>query len=170
MKAAIGLITIVCLSFGLAPGAKADAREDEAKTLRDEIVLTAPSCAKRVDGCLGEDACKAALEAIADYQLSLNDPSTQKDAVAGWRRFVVAKTSNASCMRGLLKKDLYCRAVNLVKKFDPHLNCPSSGGTNGSCWVNRDDAEWKAEPIDVPGDKLVGGDRLDWTQGCKIAE
>jgi hypothetical protein len=74
-------------------------------------------------------------------------------------------------MRGLLKKDLYCRAVNLVKKFDPHMNCPSSGRSNGSCWVNGEATEFKAEPIDTLADRLVGNDdRLDWTQGCKFAE
>lgn len=169
MRIVTGAMTVVCLSFNFAAGVHADAREDEAKALRDEIVLTAPSCGKRVDGC-SEDGCKSAVEAIADYQLGLSDPVTQKDAVAGWRRFVVARNSNAGCMRALLKKDLYCRSVTLVKKFDPHVNCPASGGTNGSCWVNRDDAEWKEEPIDTPSDKLVGGDRLDWTQGCMFAE
>jgi hypothetical protein len=167
---ALGLAAIVCLLFGSATGASADTREDEAKALRDEIVLSAVSCVKRIEGCFSKDLCQQALAAIADYQLGLNDPSTQRDAVGGWRRFVVANVSDAGCMRGLLKKDLYCRAVNLVKKFDPHMNCPSAGGTNGSCWVNGDDGEWKAEPIDVPADKLVGGDRLDWTQGCKFTE
>ena len=171
MRTLVGVATIFCLSLGSIAGARADAREDEAKALRDEIVLSAPSCVKRVDGCLGEDACKGALAAIADYQFGLNDPSAQKDAVGGWRRFIIAKASNADCMRGLLKKELYCRAVNLVKKFDPHLNCPSSGRSNGSCWVNGEDAAFNPVPIDTPGDKWVGNDdRLDWTQGCKFAE
>ena len=74
-------------------------------------------------------------------------------------------------MRELLNKDLYCRTVNLVKKFDPHLNCPSSGGTNGTCWVNASNGEWKQEPIDTPSDWFTGKHlRIDWTQGCKFTE
>lgn len=171
MTRIVGAAALWCLLLCWSAAANADAREDEAKALRDEIVLSAPTCARGVAGCLGEDACKQAVEAIADYQFGLNDPSTHKDAVGGWRRFVVAKASNADCMRGLLKKDLYCRAVNLVKKFDPHLNCPSSGRPTGTCWVNNEDDSFNPVPIDAPGDKWVGNDdRLDWTQGCKFVD
>lgn len=160
---------VIVLSFGLPASASAGTREEEAAALRDEIVLAAPSCTKSLSDCAGQEGCRSALEALTDYELGLSDPSTQKDAVAAWRRFVVAKNSNAACMRALLNKDLYCRTVNLVKKFDPHQNCPSSGGTHGSCWVNQNDAEWKGEEIDSLRDRLIDSDRLDWTQGCKIA-
>lgn len=164
MRRTVGLLAIMCLSLGLIARTTAEPREDEATALRGEIVLSALTCKKRVENCGNEDFCKGVLEAVNDFQLGLSDPATQKDAVGKWRRFVVSNLSNARCMRRLLRKDMYCRAVNLVKAFDPHLNCPATGGTNGTCWVNRDDGEWKAEPIDIPADEQ------DWTQGCKLAD
>jgi hypothetical protein len=173
MRTPIGL-AVICVAFFGSVEAKADTRRDEAKALRDEIALSGVSCKVRpYASCFNDIACNTTLDALTDYQLGLNDPATQGDAVGQWRRFVGAKLSNAECMRGLLRKDLYCRAVNLVKKFDPHLHCPASGKSNGSCWVNEEDDVFR--PVPVPPDalveKLAGKERpYDWTQGCKFVD
>lgn len=59
----------------------------------------------------------------------------------------------------MLGKEMYCKTVNLVAKFDPHRNCPEPGRENATCWVNRSfDREWYSMP----------NEEDEWTQRCPI--
>lgn len=162
MRMAVGFVASQCLLFGMAGSAHADAREDQAKEVRDEIALRKIECHSVYFGantCGKGNVCEETLEAIRDYQVDLNEPDRQKSAVQKWWRFVSGEQVNASCMRVLLSTDTYCKAVNLVKAFDPHTNCPASGGTTGTCWINQDVSEWRSDRDD-----------RDWIQGCQFAE
>jgi hypothetical protein len=164
MKMTVVLVATVCLSFEVVVAAHAGPREDLANEVRDEIVTRRMSCVTEYgqrDPCGHRNSCNEAMAAIGDFQVDLADPSTQKRAVYKWWRFVSGTRMDAGCMRALLSTSTYCKAVNLVNKFDPHTNCPSGGGTNASCWVNRD---WEINPL------LLKGEEIDWLQSCELSD
>src|SRR5262245_11522335 len=97
MKVTAALITATCLTVvGVAP-AFADAREDAAKELREEMaVRTYPNCwapSYTARGPCGDTgACQAAKDAINSLQTDLGDPATQKDGAYRWFRYVNSRT------------------------------------------------------------------------------
>lgn len=175
MKLAVILASSLCLLLNGAAIAHADplevqakvdqAKEDLAKEVKDEIAVRHMTCLRDygVAGACGEDdnTCNATLAAVSDFQVDLSDPSTQKRAVYRWWRFVSAAGWNASCMKKVLSGGTYCKAAKLVKAFDPQTRCPSGGGTNATCWINRN---WELSPL------LLKGEHGDWIEDCQLWE
>ncbi|MCE9523614.1 MAG: hypothetical protein K8S25_14435 [Alphaproteobacteria bacterium] len=148
MRTSHALVTTACAVLMSFATALADPREDKANELRDEILRRPLSCDAEnysrfsSDYCFSREVCKETVAEISEYQDRLSYPESQRKAVGDWRRYVMAYPANKNCMKAVLGPSNYCKAVNLVKAFDPHLNCPSGGGTNGSCWVNQEQEEW----------------------------
>ena len=143
------------------------AKEDLAKEVKDEIAVRHMTCLRdygeEVAGACGDndDTVNATLAAVSDFQVDLSNSSTQKRAVYRWWRFVSAVGWNASCMSKVLSAGTYCKAAKLVKAFDPQTRCPSSGGTNATCWINRD---WEYDRL------LLKGEHGDSIQDCQLWE
>lgn len=145
-------------------GAHADPRDDLATELRDEISTRRVTCDTEYgvrDVCRHRNGCNETLQAISDFRIDLAIPDAHKQAVYRWWRYVTGSQFKSNCMRALLSQTTYCKAVNLVNKYDPHANCPSEGGTNATCWVNRD---WERDPLLLPHEEG------DWFQSCELSK
>jgi hypothetical protein len=184
MKRTAALLTTLCLALAMA-AADADpppadqakteqtkpdepkasqTKEDQANEVRDEIAVRHMTCIRGYgsNGACGADdnGCNETLTQLRDFQVDLADPTAHKRAVYRWWRYV-SGAFNAGCMRALMSTNTYCKAVRLVKAFDPHTNCPSGGGTNATCWVN---ADYETGPL------LQQADKTDWMQSCPLTE
>lgn len=165
MKLALALAVVAGLAAASAGLARADAREDQAKEVRDEIAT------QRMDSCSvgygvrapcgSKDVCAKVKEVITSFQTDMDSPETQKGAVYRMFRFLSRDTSEAACVRELVSTNTYCKIVALVQAFDPHQNCPSEGGTNATCWFNR---AWETSPL------LLKGEEIDWYQSCRTSK
>jgi len=153
------------LSSATAAEPAADPRDELAQDTKAEILSRRFECFEpsymRRQPCGTNTLCWATMDAITDFQLALGDPETQKSGVYKWWRFVSNDVSRASCMREMLSGGTYCKAVNLVNKFDPHTKCPSDGGTNATCWVNP---EKEQSPL------LFGNEEGDWLKNCELTK
>lgn len=160
---AAGLFMSVPSAITAEPAA--DPRDELAQEIKSEIVTQRYECFEPSymsrQPCGTNTVCHPTVDAITDFQLGLGDPETQKSAVYKWWRFVSGSLAKSSCMQELLSGGTYCKAVNLVNKFDPHTKCPTEGGTSATCWVNR---EWERSPL------LLGAEEGDWLQKCELTE
>lgn len=161
---AIGLL----LPLAFAAGARADAREDLVNEVHEEVSKRNFRCSvveyftSNVCGGIGEnerDMCNQTMEAITDFKSELLSASTRKRAVYRWWQFVSGDQERSDCMRKLIGKETYCKAVNVAAAYDPHRNCPDAGRSNSTCWLNRDfERGWYLFPTEED----------DWTQRCKV--
>ena len=157
--AAAALVTLACTA-----GAMADAREDFAKEVLDEISTQHLKCTYNHNaGCGGSgegDICVETMGIITDLKSDLASAEMHKKGVYRYWKYVTGY-ARASCMRALLGKATYCKTVNLVARFDPHRNCPEPGRTNSTCWLNR---SWEREVYLGPNEEN------EWTLRCPVDE
>ncbi len=157
----------VLSAFAVIGGAYADAREDLAKEVHEEVSKRHITCVITeyfgTNACssfrkLKEGLCDETTEALADFKSELLNADTQKRAVYRWWKFVSGAQEQADCMSKLISSETYCKAVNLVAKFDPRRNCPSDGTLNSTCWLNPNKRDWT----------LLPSEQSDWTQRCPV--
>lgn len=169
MKRIIACMVAASMPLALAAGALADAREDLAKEVHEELLKSNMKCVTGSiyvkDACGGgpgsRQFCEEANERITDLKADLLNADTQKRAIYYWWKFVSSTSEpwRAYCMRRLLGNQTYCKTVNLAAKFDPHRNCPEPGRTNSTCWLNRNFGS---------DFHLLPDKETDWTQECKV--
>lgn len=157
----------VLLAFACAAFARADARDDLAKEVHEEISERRITCvAEADDPCerfheFRDGLCEQTTDALADYKAELSNADTRKRAVYRWWKWVSGPREQAECMNALIGKDAYCKAVNLAVQMDPHRNCPDAGETNSTCWLNRNfERSWHLFPREAE----------DWTQRCPVEQ
>ena len=157
----------VLSALAAAAFARADARDDLAKEVYEEISKRRITCtAEAEDPCKGfheflDGLCEVTTEALADYKSELLNADTQRRAVYRWWKFVSGPREQSQCMNALIGKDAYCKAVNLAVQMDPHRNCPDAGETNSTCWLNRNfERSWHLFPREAE----------DWTQRCPVEQ
>jgi hypothetical protein len=168
MRFTVACVAAILSQIAFIAGVHADAREELAKQVHQEISTRQMRCTVadyfewNACGDTGEDddLCPATMEAITDFKSELSSADTQRRAAYRWWKFVSSTQEKADCMKKLIGPETYCNAVNLAAKFDPRRNCPSDGTLNSTCWLSPNKRDWN----------LLPSEQADWTQRCKVDE
>ncbi len=166
MRFTVACAVAVLFSLAFVVGARADAREDLAKEVLEEISTRQMKCSNDAyydkNDC-GENGtgnwCHRTMEAITDLKADLASKDTIKKGIYNWWKSV--NNGSSKCMHALLGNATYCKTVNLAAKYDPHRNCPEAGRTNSTCWLNR---SWERDPLLLPHEEG------EWTRRCPVEE